>query len=64
MEQFFVVLNTILFLCFKQIFDAVTALDGRPIDFKVLQNFLRLFIFCLGLVSTNSLFFFLIRFWA
>ena len=30
MEQFFVALNTILFLSFKQMFDAVTVLDGRP----------------------------------
>ena len=35
MDQFFVALNTISFLSFKQIFDAVNALDGRPIDFKV-----------------------------
>ena len=30
MEQFFVELNTISFLSFKQIFDAVTALEVGP----------------------------------
>ena len=34
MEQFFVGLNTISFLSFKQMFDAVNALDGRPVDVK------------------------------
>ena len=51
MDQFFVALNTISFLSFKQIFDAAIALDGRPIDFKVFQSVLGLFIFCLRLVS-------------
>ena len=32
-------------------FDAVIALDGRPIDFKVFQSSLGLGIFCLRLVS-------------
>ena len=50
MEQFFVALNTISFLSFKQMFVAVTALDGRPIDFKVFQSSLGSFIFCLRLV--------------
>ena len=31
--------------------DAVTTLDGKPIDFKILQSSLGLFIFCLRLVS-------------
>ena len=44
-------LNTISFLSFKQMFDAVTALGGRPIDLKVFQSSLGLFIFCLRLVS-------------
>ena len=51
MEQFFVALNTISFLPFKQIFDAATALDGRPIDFDVFQSSLGLLIFCLRLVT-------------
>ena len=49
MEQFFVALNAIL--SFKQMFDVVTALDGRPTDFKVFQSSLGLLIFCLRLVS-------------
>ena len=61
MKQFFVALNTISFLSFKQMFD-VTALDGRPIDFKVFQSSLTLFIFCQRLVSQNSLLLFSIRF--
>ena len=32
---------------FKQMFDTVVALDGRPIDFKIFQSSLGLFIFCL-----------------
>ena len=44
-------LNTIWFLFLKQMLDTVTALDGKPIDFKVFQSFLGLFIFCLRLVS-------------
>ena len=51
MEQFFVALNTILFLSFKQMLDAITALDDKPMDFKVFQSSLGLFIFCLRLVS-------------
>ena len=45
MEQFFVALNTILFLSFKQMLDAITALDDKPMDFKVFQSSLGLFIF-------------------
>ena len=45
MEQFFEALNNISFLLFKQMFDAVTALDGRPIDFNVFQSSLSLFFF-------------------
>ena len=44
-------LNTISSLSFKQMLDAVTALDGRPIDFKVFQSSLGSFIFYLRLVS-------------
>ena len=40
MKQFFVALNTISFLSFKQMLEAVTALDGKPIDFKVFQIYL------------------------
>ena len=36
--------------------DAVTALDGKPIVFKVFQSSLGFFIFYLRLVSRNSLF--------
>ena len=46
MEQFLVSLKTISFLTFKQMFDADAALDGMPIDFKVSQSSLGLFIFC------------------
>ena len=45
MEQFFVALNTILFSSFKQMLDAITALDDKPMDFKVFQSSLGLFIF-------------------
>ena len=31
--------------------DADAALDGKPIDFKVFQSSLGLFIFCLRLIS-------------
>ena len=31
--------------------DAITALDGKPMDFKVFQSSLVLFIFCLKLAS-------------
>ena len=41
----FVALNTISFLSFKQIFDAVTALDDKPTDFKAFQSSLGLFNF-------------------
>ena len=51
MEQFFVSLKTISFLSFKQMFDGDTALDGKPIDFKVFQSSLGLFIFSLMLIS-------------
>ena len=51
MEQFFVALKTISFLSFKQMLAAVTALDGKAIDFKVFQCSLGLFSFCLGLAS-------------
>ena len=50
MEQFFVSLKTISFLTFKQMFDADAALDGKPIDFKIFQNSLGLFIFCSRLI--------------
>ena len=40
-------LNTISFLSFKQMLDAVLALDGKPIYFKVFQSSLGLFVFCL-----------------
>ena len=46
MEQFFLLLKKISFLSFKQMFDADAALDGKPIDFKVFQSSLGLFIFC------------------
>ena len=51
MENFFVTLNTISFLSFKEMLDAATSLDGIPMDFKVFQSFLSLVIFCLRLVS-------------
>ena len=51
MWQLFVLLKTISFLSFKQMFDAHAALDGKPIDFKVFQSSLGLFIFCLRLIS-------------
>ena len=38
MEQFFVALNTISFLSFKQMLDAVTALHDKAIDFKVFES--------------------------
>ena len=38
MEQFFVALNTISFLSFKQMLDAVTALDNKAINFKVFES--------------------------
>ena len=38
MEQFFVALNTILFLSFKQMFDAVTALDALMRMFENVQK--------------------------
>ena len=31
--------------------DTVVALDGRPVDFKIFQSSLGLFIFCLRWVS-------------
>ena len=43
MEQLFVLLKTILFLSFKQMFNAHAVLDGKPIDFKVFQSSLGLF---------------------
>ena len=46
MEQFFLLLKKISFLSFKQMFDADAALDGKPVDFKVFQSSLGLFIFC------------------
>ena len=45
MQQLFVLLKTISFLSFKQMFDAHAALDGKPIDFKVFQSSLGLFFF-------------------
>ena len=51
MDQFFVSLKTISFLSLKQMFDADADLDGKPIDFKVFQSSLGLFIFCLRLIS-------------
>ena len=45
MKQFFVALNAITFLFFKQMLEAVTALDGNPIDFRAFQSSLGLFIF-------------------
>ena len=45
------VVNTVLFLSFKQMLDAATALGGRPIDFNVFQSSLGLFIVCLRLIS-------------
>ena len=44
-EAVFVALNTISFLSFKQILDAVIALDDKPMDFKVFQSSLGLFNF-------------------
>ena len=38
MEQFFVALNTISFLSFKQMLDAVTASHDKAIDFKVFES--------------------------
>ena len=45
-------------LSFKQMFDAHAALDGKPIDIKVFQSSLGLFIFCLRLISEKLRFFF------
>ena len=58
MDQFFVSLKTISFLSLKQMFDADADLDGKPIDFKVFQSSLGLFIFCLRLISEKFRFFF------
>ena len=52
------VLNTISFLSFKQMFDAVTALDGRPIDFKLFQSSSGLFIFLSRISFTELSFLF------
>ena len=51
MEQSFMSLKTISFLSFKQMLDADAALNDKPIDFKVFQSSLGLFIFCLRLIS-------------
>ena len=51
MDQLFVALNPLSFLSFKQMLDAITALDGKPMDFKVFQSSLGLFIFYIRLVS-------------
>ena len=53
-KHFFVALYTVSFLFFTPMLDAVTALDGKPMDFKVFQNFLGLFISCLRSVSQNN----------
>ena len=45
-EEFFVTLNTISFLFLKLVLYAVTTLGGKSLDFKVFQNSLDLFIFC------------------
>ena len=45
-EEFFVTLNTISFLFLKLMLYAVTTLGGKSLDFKVFQNSLDLFIFC------------------
>ena len=58
MEQFFELLKTISFLSLKQMFDPDAALDGNPINFKVFQSSLGLFIFCLRLISQKFRFFF------
>ena len=50
-EEFFVALNTVLFLSFQQMLEAVTTLDGKLVDFKVFQSSLGLFFFCRRLVS-------------
>ena len=59
MEQFFVLLKTISFLSFKQMFDGDTALDGKPIDFKVFAKFFRFIYFLLkvNFIKTSLLFF-------
>ena len=51
MEKFFVALSTIWFVSFKQMLDAVTTLDDKPVDFKVFHNSWGLLIFGLRLVS-------------
>ena len=58
MEQYFVSLKTVLFMSFKQIFDADGTLDGKPIDFKVFQSSLGLFIFCSRLILWKLCFLF------